>query len=357
MEKSTVQIKVVGIGGAGGNAVLRMANNSIQGLELLAINTDVQALQGIKHVPTFAIGPTITEGMGSGGNADLGRKAINESHDQVSQLLENSDLVFITAGMGGGTGTGAASVIADIAKKHGALTIAIVTRPFLFEGDHRQKVSARGLKQLNSKVDTLITIDNERLLPAINGKLSIEKAFTLADQVLRQGVLGISEIISVPGLINVDFADIKTIITKGGRSFMATGQGKGKSAAANAVQAALSNPLFDTPLEGAKGILLNIKGGKDLTLSQVHEAAKIVSEASNSRTQIIFGVVQDKKWHKRVHITLVATGLTSNKNTGCKTVPTVKSGIRLDSEPPTIAKSHSLNGHRELSIPGAQKFI
>ena len=347
---TTVQVKVVGVGGAGGNAVLRMANSRIRGLELLAINTDVQALSGIKHVPTFAIGPAITGGMGSGGNADVGRKAIRESQDQVSQLLEGSDMVFITAGMGGGTGTGAATVIAEIARKQGALTVAVVTRPFSFEGPHRREVSDRGLKQLSKKVDTLITVENDRLVPALDGKLSLEKAFRLADEVLRQGVLGISEIISVPGLINVDFADVKAIMANGGRSFMAIGEGRGRTAATDAVQAALSNPLFDAPLDGASGILLNIKGGKDLTLRHVNEAAGIVSEASHSQAQVIFGVVQDTKWHKRVHVTLVATGLASEKETEVRAAPMVDIGAHSDHRLPTIAAPHATNGYRARSM-------
>jgi cell division protein FtsZ len=360
MKKSAgtpVRIKVVGVGGAGGNAVLRMASSKLQGLEFLAINTDVQALSSIKQVPTFAIGPTTTGGMGSGGNADMGRKAMRESQNQVSQLLEGSDMVFITAGMGGGTGTGATMIIAEIARKQGALTVAVVTRPFSFEGAHRREVSDRGLQQLSQKVDTLITVDNDRLLPSLDSKLSLEKAFRLADEVLRQGVLGISEIIAVPGLINVDFADVKAIMTNGGRSFMAIGEGRGRSAATDAAQAAISNPLFDAPLEGASGILLNIKGGKDLTLGQVHEVAGIISEASHSQAQVIFGVVRDTKLHKRVHIALVATGLASKEKTEVEATPALGNGALSHHRLPAAAARPPSNGYQAQAGLGALRLL
>ncbi len=308
-----VRVKVVGVGGAGSNAVQRMSAGKIRGLELLAINTDVQALRRIKAFPTFAIGPQTTGGMGSGGDASIGRKAIRESLDQVAQLLQGSDMVFITAGMGGGTGTGAAAVVAELARRQGALTVAVVTRPFSFEGSRRRELSEQGLQQLRQKVHTLITVENDRLLSSLDGKLSLEKAFRLADEVLRQGVVGISEIITVPGLINVDFADVKAVMANAGTSFMAIGEGKGTSAATDAVHAALSNPLFDAPLEGSTGILLNVKGGKDLSLGAVHEVAGIIKDASRSEAQVVFGVVQDKKWNKRVHVTLVATGVTERE--------------------------------------------
>ena len=304
-----VRVTVVGVGGAGSNVVQRMSAGKIRGLELLAINTDVQALRRIKAFPTFAIGPQTTGGRGSGGDASIGRKAIRESLDQVAQLLQGSDMVFITAGMGGGTGTGAAAVVAELASRQGALTVAVVTRPFSFEGSRRRELSEQGLQQLRQKVDTLITVENDRLLSSLDGKLSLEKAFRLADEVLRQGVVGISEIITVPGLINVDFADVKAVMANAGTSYMAIGEGKGTSAATDAVHAALSNPLFDAPLEGSTGILLNVKGGKDLSLGAVHEVAGIIKEASRSEAQVVFGVVQDKKWNKRVHVTLVATGV------------------------------------------------
>ena len=308
-ERKEVRVKVIGVGGAGGNAVDRMSRHAIGGMEYLAVNTDVQALGRISHLPTLAIGPATTGGLGSGGNPDRGRKAIKESRDQVAQLLDGSDMVFVTAGMGGGTGTGAAPVVAELAKKQGALAVAVVTLPFSFEGDRRRELSDRGLRLLRDTVDTLIVVQNDRLLSALDGKLSLDKAFRVADEVLRQGVQGIAEIVAVPGLINVDFADVRSVMADAGPSFMALGEGKGKGAAAQAVHAALSNPLFDAPLEGARGILFNIKGGEDLSIGQVHEVAGVVREASRAQAQVVFGVVQDRKWKKRVSITLVAAGV------------------------------------------------
>ncbi len=351
-EGSQLRIKVVGVGGAGGNAVSRMADRKLHGLEFLAINTDGQALNRMNGVPTLAIGPSTTGGMGSGGNADVGRKAIRESHDQVAQLLAGADMVFVTAGMGGGTGTGAAPAIAEMAKRQGALTVAVTTRPFSFEGALRREVADQGLQQLEQKVDTLITVDNDRLLSSLDGKLSLEQAFRLADEVLRQGVQGISEIITVPGLINVDFADVRSVIADGGAAFMAVGEGKGKAAANEAVQSALANPLFDAPLQGATGILFNIKGGKDLELGEVNEVASIIREASQSQARVIFGVVQDPRSKKRVSITLVATGLNGKRN-----------GDELSSEayyfqpvPKPAGKSAS-NGHGVVAASTSHKLL
>ena len=340
-----VRIKVVGVGGAGVNAVHRMAKNKLQCLEYLAINTDVQALSCIQDVPTLAIGPATTGGMGSGGNADVGRKAIRESQEQVAQLMEGSEMVFITAGMGGGTGTGAAPTIADLAKRQGALTVAVVTRPFSFEGPHRREVADRGLDHLRQKVDTLITVDNDRLLSSLDEQLTLEKAFQLADEVLRQGVQGISEIITVPGLINVDFADVKAVMVNGGPSFMAMGEGKGKGAASEAVRTALSNPLFDAPLEGSNSVLFNIKGGKDLALDQVHEVAGIIRDASQSQARVIFGVVQDGRWKKRVSITLVATGVIAGQHNGVKAAERQKPATPQHHLPRIPTTNPSTNGH------------
>ena len=346
-----VRVKVVGVGGAGGNAVYRMSEGKTSGLEFLALNTDLQALGRIKSVPTLAIGPAATGGMGAGGNADVGRRAMRESHDQVAQLLDGADMVFITAGMGGGTGSGAAAVVAETARRQGALTVGVVTRPFSFEGNLRREVSDRALSQLGQKVDTLITVENDRLLSSLDGKLSLEKAFQLADEVLRQGVLGISEIVTVPGLINVDFADVKAVMANAGPAFMAIGQGKGKSAATDAVHAALSNPLFDAPLEGASGILFNIKGGKDLSLGQVHEVAGIIGDASRSSAQVIFGVVQDKKWRKSAQITLVATGVES----GVAAEPTEQDST-FRPVPKPVPRSAS-NGHAAAASLSSHKLF
>ena len=304
-----VRIKVVGVGGAGGNAVARMAKSRLDAVEFLALNTDVQVLRQLRGVPTLAIGPAATGGMGSGGHPEIGRKAIKESQGQVTEAIEGTDLVFVTAGLGGGTGTGAASIVADVARRHGALTVGVVTMPFSFEGPVRRSVAEEGLRQFGQRVDTLITVENDRLLPSLKGKVTLEKAFQLADEVLRQGVQGISELITVPGLINVDFADVRALMSNGGPSFMGLGEGQSQRAAVDAAQMALSNALFDGPLDGATGVLLNVRGGKDLTLGQVHDVAGIIRKSINPTANVIFGVVQDRKMSKRVAITLVATGI------------------------------------------------
>ena len=308
-DPSRPRLKVVGVGGAGGNAVSRISNHGTEGVDLLAVNTDLQALAQLKGLQTFAIGPRTTGGMGSGGRADTGRKAINESRAQIARLIEGADMVFIAAGLGGGTGTSASAVVADIAKKQGALTVGVVTLPFAFEGPDRRTIAQAGLEQLMHKVDTLIVAENDRLLPALKAHVSLGDAFRAADEVLRQGVQGISEILTSSGIVNVDFADVKAVMTNGGPSFMAVAEAKGKGAAIEAASAALSNPLFDAPVEGASGILLNVRGGKDLTLAQVHDVAAIVRRAANPGCNIIFGVVQDNRLKKRVRVTLVATGV------------------------------------------------
>lgn len=346
---SGIRVKVVGVGGGGGNAVQRMAKSNLDGLEFVAINTDQQALDRMKSVSTLVIGPAATAGMGSGGDPDVGRRAVRESQEQVADLLEGADMVFVAAGMGGGTGTGAAPMVADMARRQGALTVGVVTRPFSFEGARRKEVADRGLFQLRQRVDTMITVDNDRLLSSLDGKLSLEKAFGAADEVLRQGVQGISEILVVPGLVNVDFADVKAIMLTGGASFMAMGEGKGKSAADDAVRAAVANPLFDAPLRGSKGILFNVRGGKDLTIGQVHQVAGIIREATQSDTQIIFGVVQDRKFRKKVRITLVATGIRSAEDAGVRT---------LEAEPPRPVPKPTTNGHRRAgTLLPAQKLL
>ena len=351
----SVRISVVGVGGAGGNAVHRMVQARPEGLEFLAVNTDIQALRGLKTVNTFAIGPAATGGLGSGGNPEVGKRAMRESQEHVGQLLEGSDMVFVTAGMGGGTGTGAAPLVADIARKQGALTVGVVTRPFSFEGASRRDVADRGLRQLRHKVDTLITVENDRLLSSLDGDLTLEKAFLLADEVLRQGVEGISDIITLPGLVNVDFADVRSVMAGGGTAFMAMGEGKGKTAAADAVDSALANPLFDAPLEGAGGVLLNVRGGKDLSLGQVQEIAGVVRDASRSRAEVIFGVVQDRRWNKRVSVTLVATRIEDVAPAEDGESGHSKGGALLEERPLTAPRVAS-NGKAHLPVLG-QKLL
>lgn len=356
-----VRVKVVGVGGAGGNAVARMASAGLRGVEFLAVNTDVQALRRVKGVPTYAIGPMTTGGMGSGGNPDLGRKAVRENQEHIGELLDGSDMVFVTAGMGGGTGTGAAPIVAEIARRKGALTVGVVTRPFSFEGQGRMGVADKGLKQLGQKVDTLITVENDRLLSSLDGEMSLERGFRIADEVLRQGVEGISEIITVPGTINVDFADVKSVMMNRGISFMALGEGKGRTASTDAVKAALANPLFTAPIEGAQGILFNVRGGRDLSIGQVHEIAGMIEGAGKSQAQVVFGVVQDPRWNKRVRVTLVATGIPSRESNLKTDANGANADFDSDSaqngtrEPLDTRLAYAANGYQTPAFPNMRK--
>lgn len=351
-----IRVTVVGVGGAGGNAVARMHDKGIRDAELLAVNTDAQALANLRQLPSCIIGNRTAHGMGSGGRPETGRRAVKESQTQIAELLDGSDMVFITAGMGGGTGTGASSTVADIARKKGALTVGIVTLPFSFEGSHRRSIAEQGIQSLQQKVDTLIAVENDRLLPSMNGKVSLEKAFEAADEVLRQGVKGISEIITVPGMINVDFADVKSVMSGAGAAFMAYGEGKGKWAAIEAVRSALANPLFNAPLEGASGILFNVSGGKDLTLGQVHEVAEIIRKAAKSDANVIFGVVRDGRMKRRVGITIVATGVGKSGQT--THAEENESGVSLsDAELANLLGSRSANGHAAGGIMASTRLI
>lgn len=344
-----VTIKVVGVGGGGGNAVLRMAGGGARGVKFLALNTDVQALSNFKGVPTFAIGPDTTHGLGAGGRPEVGRKAIRESQEQVTQLLNGAEMVFVTAGMGGGTGTGAAGMVAELARKMGALTVGVVTLPFSFEGPQRREIAESGLQRLQAKVDTLIIVDNDMLLPASGADIKLTQAFDLADKVLQQGVQGISDIITLPGLINVDFADVKSVMHGGGLAFMALGEGKGREAAAEAAESALSNPLFGHPLKGARGILFNVTGGPDLTLQQVHEVAECVKQAADDSTNTIFGVVQNPRMKKRIRVTLVATGVDGSET--AKTPSAAGNVAEPVKFPPETGNGNSAqNGHATTSL-------
>ena len=340
-----VGIRVVGVGGGGGNAVRRMADAGLRGVDFLILNTDIQALRAFRTIPTFAIGPAATNGMGSGGRPDIGRRAMRESRAQVSSLLQDSDMVFIAAGLGGGTGTGAASLVADMARKKGALTVGVVTLPFGFEGPRRREYAEDGLTKLRQKVDTLIVVENDRLLPSLNGKIEIEQAFRIADETLRQGVQGVSDIVTVNGLINVDFADVKAVMTRGGDAFMALGVGEGRDAATQAASSALENPLFDAPLDGATGVLFNVMGGPDLTLGQVHEVADIIKDAASPDANVVFGVVQDKRMRRTVHVTLVGTGVNR------ATEPNPVAEIVAPSLPArTLVPTPSVNGRLQTSM-------
>jgi cell division protein FtsZ len=302
------QIRVIGVGGGGSNAVNRMIQASMMGIEFIAVNTDAQALL-LTQAPTYIrIGDKLTRGLGAGGNPGVGAKAAEENAEELYERLKGSDMVFITAGMGGGTGTGASPVIAQIAREVGALTVGVVTKPFAFEGSRRRQAAEEGIANLKQHVDTLITVPNDRLLQVADKKMPLKEAFRLADDVLRQGIQGISDLITVPGLINLDFADVKTIMSAAGSALMAIGEASGESRAIDAAHMAISSPLLDIDINGARGVLFNITGGLDLTLYEVNEAADIISKAAHPEANIIFGAVQDANYDGKVKITVIATG-------------------------------------------------
>src|SRR6266851_2203882 len=304
--EGSARIVVLGVGGGGSNAVNRMIQAGVRGVEFVAINTDTQALARSEAPTRIHIGEKLTRGLGAGGNPNVGEKAAEESGEQIADLVRDADMVFIAAGMGGGTGT--APVIAQISKDLGALTVGVVTKPFTFEGRQRAKNADEGILQLRDRVDTLITIPNDRLLEVIDRKTTLEQAFMEVDDVLRQGIQGISELITEPGLINLDFADVKSIMQDSGGALMAIGHGSGETRAQDAARMAISSPLLDISMEGAKGVLLNITGGADLALSEISEAAEVVAQAADPEASIIFGAVIDQKIENEVRITVIATG-------------------------------------------------
>lgn len=306
--ESLARIKVVGVGGGGTNAVDRMIDEGLQGVEFVAVNTDAQALLLSKASTRVRVGEKLTRGLGSGGDPEIGRKSTEESAEDLYNVLKGSDMVFITAGMGGGTGTGGAPIVAQIAKECGALTIGVVTRPFTFEGSRRIQSAEAGIARLKEQADTLIVIPNDRLLQIVEKRANLQSAFRMADDVLRQGVQGISELITVPGLINLDFADVRTIMSEGGAALMAVGTAKGEDAARVAAEAAISNQLLDITIDGARGILFNVTGGSDLTLYDVNQAAAIIKEGAHPDVNLIFGAVIDPNMREEVRITVIATG-------------------------------------------------
>ena len=309
------KIKVVGVGGGGGNALNSMINSgAINGVDFIAVNTDAQVLLTNLAQNKLQIGENLTRGLGSGGNPEIGAQAAEESQEKIKEFLLDSDMVFITAGMGGGTGTGAAAVIAGIAKEQGALTVAIVTKPFAFEGARRMVNAEEGIEKLKTKVDTLIVIPNQRLLDVVDRKMTLLEAFRVADSVLTQGVQGISDIITVPGLINVDFADVKAIMKDAGSALMGIGNGVGDNRAQMAARAAVSSPLLEVSIDGAKGVLFNITGGPDMTMTEVDEAAQIISEAADADANIIFGAAIDDKLIDQMKITVIATGFDETRS-------------------------------------------
>ncbi len=302
------QIKVVGVGGGGSNAVNRMIAEGLRGVDFIAVNTDAQALLLSDAPERIRIGDKLTRGLGAGGNPEIGKKAAEESAEDLQDVLRGADMVFVTCGMGGGTGTGAAAVIAEIAKNTGALTIGVVTRPFSFEGSRRQSLAMDGVERLKEKVDTLIVIPNDRLLEIVDKKASMTQAFRTADDVLRQGIQGISELITVPGLINLDFADVRSIMSSGGSALMSVGTARGENRAVEAAQSAVASSLLDVTIEGAQGILFNITSGPSLSLFEVNEAAEIIRSKAHPDANIIFGAVIDESLDEELRITLIATG-------------------------------------------------
>ena len=313
---SPAKIKVIGLGGGGCNAVTRMVREGIQGVEFIAMNTDAQAL-GITEAPVrIQLGERLTRGLGVGGDHKLGYKAAEESRSEIKDLVTGADMVFITAGMGGGTGTGSASIVAEVAKQSEALTIAVVTKPFAFEGTRRCEVADDGIAQLLDKVDTLIIIPNDRLLDLCEQQTAVDNAFKMADDVLRHGVQAIAEVITVPGLINLDFADVKTVMKDAGPAWMSIGIGQGKNRATDAAKAALASPLLDVAIDGAEGVLFNVVGSENLTLFEVNQSAEVIKQAVTPDANIIFGVAHDPAMEDSVRITLIATGFASKTGHG-----------------------------------------
>ncbi len=307
------RIKVVGIGGGGGNALNRMVQSKLRGIDFVAINTDAQALHYSQANTKVHIGKEATRGLGAGANPEVGRQAAEESEEDIYNALKHSEMVFITAGYGGGTGSGAAPVVAKIAKEIGALTVAIVTKPFTFEGDRRRKIAEAGIEELRDKVDTLITIPNDRILQLVDRKTSLLDAFGTVDDVLKQGVQGIADLITVNGLVNLDFADVKSIMSNAGSALMGIGQGAGDSRAIDAVKYAMDSPLLEVSIQGAKGVLINFTGGRDMGMHEIEEAAKLIHDSVDPEANIIWGTVLDENMTGEIRVTLVATGFDSER--------------------------------------------
>ncbi len=352
------KIKVIGVGGGGSNAVNRMIASDITGIEFWTMNTDAQALSGANANRRLQLGQKLTRGLGAGGNPAIGQKAAEESREEIAAALEGADLVFITAGMGGGTGTGAAPIVAEVAKEMGALTVGVVTRPFTFEGRRRTNQAEEGIMALQSRVDTLIGIPNDKLLAVISEQTPVQEAFRLADDVLRSGVQGISDIIMIPGLVNVDFADVRAIMADAGSAMMGTGQGSGKSRAREAALMAISSPLLESSIEGARGVVFNITGGTDLTLHEVNTAAETIYEAVDPNANIIFGAVLDDRMQGEIHITVIATGFTGEvqsssvslvNNKQLPQTPPKRNPIVAPTSPPPLPDHKSSQGG--LDIP------
>ena len=347
-------IRVVGVGGGGSNAVNRMISENIAGVEFVAVNTDQQALLG-SHAPVrIAIGERTTRGLGSGGDPETGARAAEESLEELRQSLSGSDMVFVTAGMGGGTGTGATPIVARAAREAGALTIGVVTRPFTFEGSQRARSAETGIEQLKEHVDTLIVIPNDRLLETADKRVSLLDSFRMADDILRQGIQGISELITVPGLINLDFADVKTIMSMGGAALMAVGEGNGDERARDAATQALSSRLLDVTIDGARGILFNVTGGPDMTLYEINQAAAIIRETAHPDVNLIFGAVIDEKMTNKIRITVIATGFEHTMPMRQMTAATAAQTQRLMPNRPPTRESAPVSAGSSQAAPRPQ---
>lgn len=338
------QIKVIGVGGAGNNAVNRMIQSDLRGVDFVAMNTDKQALYLSKANVKIQLGEKVTKGLGAGANPEVGARSADESREEISQCIRGADLVFITAGMGGGTGTGAAPVVAEIAREMGILTIGVVTKPFTFEGRARMLNAERGVAELKDKVDTLVTIPNDKLLQVVGKGTSIVEAFRIADDVLRQGIQGISDLIAVPSLINLDFADVRTIMRDKGIAHMGIGEGKGENGTIDAAKQAVSSPLLETTIEGATGVLINITGGEDLELLEINEAANLITQAADPEANIIFGAGIDPALGDSVRITVIATGFEGRRIQPQPTVapaaaPEIRRPMMPRNEPPAAPAS------------------
>ena len=348
MMDGTATIKVIGVGGAGNNAVNRMIEAGIKNVEFIAVNTDRQALQLSKASTKIQIGEKLTRGLGAGANPDIGAQAAEESRTEVAEALRGADMVFVTAGMGGGTGTGAAPIVAGTAKEMGILTIGVVTKPFTFEGKKRLAQAERGIESLKGKVDTLVVIPNDKLLQVIDRKTSIIEAFRMADDVLSQGVQGISDLIAVPGLINLDFADVKTIMLDRGMAHMGIGRASGENRAEDAAKQAIQSPLLETSIEGARGVIINITGGSDVGLHEANTAAELVQRSADPEANIIFGSVTDDSMGDEIQITVIATGFENEDEKVQKATDIVNKAWERKMNP--ISSSDS-NNSNELDIP------
>lgn len=342
---SPAKIKVIGMGGGGCNAITRMVREQIRGVEFIAMNTDASHLEITEAPVRIALGEKLTRGLGAGGDHNIGRRSAEETRDEVKQAISGADMVFLAAGMGGGTGTGSIAVVAEMAKQSGALTIATVTKPFSFEGSRRMQVAEEGISQLLQKVDTLIIVPNDRLLELSDNKTSVDGAFRMADEILCHAVQAIAEVITVPGLVNLDFADIRAIMKDAGPAWMSRGRGQGQNRAVNAAKEALASPMLDVSITGAKGVLFNVAGGSNLTLYEVNDAAKVISEAVDPEANIIFGVSVDQNMGNEVRLTLIATGFASRDQI---------SGVARDKEIMKTLKN--LKSEEDLSVPAYMRY-